>query len=55
LLKKWDFNDSTRNYQKSVRRSEAVSSGSSTFAVPAGSGKSSANRGVAAYAARGSG
>jgi len=56
LLKKWDFNDSTRNSQKSVRRSEGVSSGrSSTFAMPAGSGNGSANRGVAAYAARGSG
>jgi len=43
LLKKWDFNDSTRNSQKSVRRFEAVSSGrSSIFAVPAGSANGSA-------------
>lgn len=56
LLKKWDFNNNSRDSQKSIRRVEAVSRGkSSTFAVPAGSANGPANRGVIAYAARGQG
>jgi CRP/FNR family cyclic AMP-dependent transcriptional regulator len=51
LLKKWDFSDNRRNSRKEASRFEAISSGrSSTFTLPAGS----SNRGVAAYAARGS-
>jgi CRP/FNR family transcriptional regulator, cyclic AMP receptor protein len=51
LLKKWDFKDNRRNSKKFIPRFEADSSGrSSTRVVPAGS----TNRGVAAYAARGS-
>jgi CRP/FNR family cyclic AMP-dependent transcriptional regulator len=56
LLKKWDFNDDGRSCQKPGSRFEAVvSPRASTFAPPTGSGNGSANRGVAAYAARGSG
>jgi CRP/FNR family transcriptional regulator, cyclic AMP receptor protein len=51
LLKKWDFNNNSRNTKKSVPRFEAGSSGRSpTRIVPAGA----TNRGVTAYAARGS-
>ena len=51
LLKKWDFNADGRNSTKTVRRVETVASGgSSTFVAPSGS----SNRGVIAYAARGS-
>jgi hypothetical protein len=46
LLKKWNFNDNDRNSQKSLHRS--------TFAAPTASANGSANRGVTAYAARGS-
>jgi CRP/FNR family cyclic AMP-dependent transcriptional regulator len=51
LLKKWQFNDNSRNSKKSAPRFEAPSSGkSSTRLLQNGS----ANRGVASYAARGS-
>ena len=51
LLKKWDFNDNSRNSKKSAPRFEAVSLGrSSTRLLQNGS----ANRSVASYAARGS-
>ena len=51
LLKKWDFNDNSRNSKKFIPRFEAGSSGrSSTRVVPT----ESTNRGVTAYAARGS-
>jgi len=52
LLKKWDFNDNGHNSEKSVRTTPPGRS--STFAVHGGSTNGSANRGVAAYAARGS-
>jgi CRP/FNR family transcriptional regulator, cyclic AMP receptor protein len=56
LLKKWDFSDDCRKSRRAVSPSEAVSSGkASTLALPMGSANGSANRGVAAYAARGSG
>jgi CRP/FNR family transcriptional regulator, cyclic AMP receptor protein len=51
MLKKWDFENNTRNSQKAARRLEPVSSGRSTSSASA-SGSSS--RGVSAYAARGS-
>ena len=51
LLKKWDFTDNSRNSKKSVPRFENGSSGrSTTHALQPGS----TNRGVTAYAARGS-
>ena len=51
LLKKWDFNDNSRNSKKSAPRFEAASLGrSSTRVLQNGS----TNRGVASYAARGS-
>ena len=51
LLKKWDFNDNSRNSKKSAPRFEAVSLGrSSTRVLQNGT----TNRGVASYAARGS-
>lgn len=55
LLKKWNFNDTSRNSQKPVRRLEASSPRrTSTTAAPAASSNGSGNRGIAAYAARGS-
>src|SRR5712671_1661426 len=51
LLKKWDFNDNSRNSKKSAPRFEAVSSERSSPRVVQ---NGSANRGVASYAARGS-
>jgi len=51
LLKKWDFNDNSRNSKKSAPRFEAVSLGSSSTRVLQ---NGSTNRGVASYAARGS-
>jgi CRP/FNR family transcriptional regulator, cyclic AMP receptor protein len=51
MLKKWDFDNNTRNSQKAVRRFETVSSGRSTTST---SQAGSSSRGVAAYAARGS-
>jgi len=53
LSKKWDFKDNNRNSQKSVSRLE-VPRKSHTFATPTSSSNGSANRGVAAFAARGS-
>jgi len=51
LLKKWDFNNNRRNSKKSVPRFEAGSLGRSPIrVVPA----SATNRGITAYAARGS-
>ncbi|MGA9725756.1 MAG: Crp/Fnr family transcriptional regulator [Candidatus Binatus sp.] len=55
LLKKWDFNDDSRSYQKPGSRLEAVLSPGASIASTTGSGNGSANRGVTAYAARGSG
>jgi CRP/FNR family transcriptional regulator, cyclic AMP receptor protein len=53
LLKKWNFEDNSPNSQKSVWRYEDIFPGRSpTFAAPAAA--ASANRGVIAYAARGS-
>jgi len=51
MLKKWDFDNNTRNSQKAVRRFETVSSPRSTTST---SHAGSSSRGVAAYAARGS-
>ena len=51
LLKKWDFNDYSRNSKKSAPRFEAVSLGKSSTGVLQ---NGSTNRGVASYAARGS-
>jgi CRP/FNR family cyclic AMP-dependent transcriptional regulator len=51
LLKKWNFSDNRHNSRKAAPRFEAISSGrSSTFTLPLGP----SNRGVVAYAARGS-
>jgi CRP/FNR family cyclic AMP-dependent transcriptional regulator len=51
LLKKWDFDENSPSFRKMARRLEAVSIGrSSTGAVP----QRESNRGVVAYAARGS-
>jgi CRP-like cAMP-binding protein len=56
LLKKWDLNYDSRSSQKLGSRFEPVSSPrASTFAPTAGSANGSGNRGIAAYAARGSG
>jgi CRP/FNR family transcriptional regulator, cyclic AMP receptor protein len=55
LLKKWDFNDDIRNFQKPAPRFEAVPSPRAPmFKSPTGSGSVSGSRGIA-YAARGSG
>jgi biotin operon repressor len=51
LLKKWDFNDNSRNSKKSAPRFEAASSERSSPRVVQ---NGSANRGVASYAAGGS-
>jgi CRP/FNR family transcriptional regulator, cyclic AMP receptor protein len=54
LLKKWDFDNNSRNSSpKSIRRVEAVSSRRSS--VPTGAASVSGNRGVISYAARGPG
>jgi CRP/FNR family transcriptional regulator, cyclic AMP receptor protein len=51
LLKKWDFNENSPSFRKMARRLESVSVGrSSTAAAP----QRESNRGVVAYAARGS-
>jgi len=50
LLKKWDFNDNSRNSKKSAPRFEAASSGRSSTPILQ---NGSTNRGVASYAARG--
>ena len=55
LLKKWDFSDNSCNSQKATARFEPVPSRRSVPSAPSmNSGNGSANRGVAAYAARGS-
>jgi len=51
LLKKWDFNTSSRNSRNPVRRGEAVPSARFSTFVPPSGGSSS---GVASYAARSS-
>jgi CRP/FNR family cyclic AMP-dependent transcriptional regulator len=56
LLKKWNFANDSRDSQKAVSKFEPTSSGrASAPALPRGSANGSANRGVVAYAARGSG
>jgi CRP/FNR family cyclic AMP-dependent transcriptional regulator len=56
LLKRWDFGADIRRFGKLSSRFEAVSSPrASTFVPPSGSANGLGNRGIAAYAARGSG
>jgi CRP/FNR family transcriptional regulator, cyclic AMP receptor protein len=55
LLKKWDFSDNSHNSQKAAARFEPVPSRKPVPSAPSvTSGNGSGNRGVAAYAARGS-
>jgi CRP/FNR family transcriptional regulator, cyclic AMP receptor protein len=55
LLKKWDLNGDSRSSQKPGSRYEPVSSPrASTYRPATGSANGSGNRGIAAYAARGS-